>query len=85
MINIASDKKLCRVHCPNGNYTYKTYGTLIECEHGALFVVAVPHVQWATRYWSGNFERLSPFWTPIKWRRANAALAVGGETDGCAV
>lgn len=81
MSNIAPDKKLCRVHCPTGNHAYGSYGEVIECEHGALFMIVVPYVKWPTRYLRYNFERLSPIWTPIKWRRAKAARAAESEED----
>lgn len=71
-----TDKQHCRADCPPGNHAYKNRGEVVVCEHGAVFMVRVRYVEW-TRRFNGlsNFQRLSRFWTPRRYKRAMVDLA----------
>ena len=83
MGNIATGRERCDRLCPKGNFAFKDYGDLVQCEHGALFMVRVRFISWPRRYDRNNFQRLSPFWTPILWRRARKQHReiIEGEND----
>ena len=62
--------------CPvASNHTYKNRGAVVECVHGNVFMVYVDYIGFGWRGREG-FIRLSPFWNPIRYKRARTALGV---------
>jgi len=70
--NLLTEKSRCIADCP-GYFPYKERGELIECRHGAYFMVDVDHVRRDSPRWA--FKRLSRFWNPVLFRRAQIAVS----------
>ncbi len=80
-VNALTPRQVCDRDCaPGGNHkmSYDSRGDVFQCEHGVIRQCD-RDTGWAR--WHGTFGRhrywyrLSPFWTPRKYRRALTALA----------
>ena len=79
--NVISEQVKCKLFCPHAHhFAYSSYGEVVRCVHGQIFMVHAKYIGW---HFSGRegFTRLSKFWNPVKYRRAVVELTKEGELE----